>query len=173
MNLLTTLKKMQHAHPDAEYAARSRRIVLNIAPPLSRMQLVGRWVLSNIESGASLALAGLCLFLVFAGFSLWKSFSPLGIARLDLASLQAEAQAIDIQIKLNGLLQYEGSPVGISPAVETTAQVAAPAPQPQSAPSALSLAAPESAIPTPSAEPQEASSTPTLSIDEALFELSR
>ncbi len=172
MNLLTTLKKLQHTQPDPGYQAKSRHIILQTTPPLPRLQILGRWILGNVESAATLALAGLCLFLVFAGFSLWKSFSPLGIAQLDLASLRAEAQAIDIQIKLAGL-QYEGSTIPIAPTTglptpttavssRETAQDMRPVPT-LTAPIAASLASLS----------ETATSTPTLSIDEALLELSQ
>ncbi|MBI2888313.1 MAG: hypothetical protein HYY10_00125 [Candidatus Liptonbacteria bacterium] len=173
MNLLTTLKKLRHAQPDPGYQSRSRHIILQTTPPLPRLQMVGRWILGNIESAATLALAGLCLFLVFAGFSLWKSFSPLGIAQLDLASLRAEAQAIDIQIRLAGL-QYEGSTIPIAPATglpPIPATAASPREAAQDARPVPALAAPGAASP---ASPSEvATSTPALSIDEALLELSQ
>ncbi len=173
MNLLTTLKKLQRTQPDPEYRVRSRSIILQTTLPLSRLQIVGRWIWGNVESAATLALAGLCLFLVFAGFSLWKSFSPLGIAQLDLASLRAEAQAIDIQIKLAGL-QYEGSTLPIAPVTELpTLAVSASSYDTRSThtiptPSLLPAATASSA-----SSPETATSTPTLSIDEALLELSR
>ena len=125
------------------------------------------WLLANIESGASLATAGLCLFLIFAGFSLWKSFSPLGISRLDLAALRAEAQAIDIQIQLAGL-EYQGStlPVVIPSAPKPVAEIKDNKTKSIGAPAIFTenkdIAPPE----------EENASTTPFSLDEALLELS-
>lgn len=168
MDILTTLKKMRYVESNPQYRARSRRVVLAIAPPRTRGEIFWSWIVGNIESGASLAMAGLCLFLVFAGFSLWKSFSPLGISRLDLAALRAEAQAIDIQIQLAGL-EYQGStqpivlpslPKSASETVTKKAEIP-PAPLPGSVKENQSIV-PE----------EKSSSTAPLSLDEALLELS-
>lgn len=127
--------------------------------------------MGNVESAATLALAGLCLFLVFAGFSVWKSFSPLGIAQLDLASLRAEAQAIDIQIRLSGL-HYEESTLPIAPMPDAPVRaVGASSHNAADIPASPAPALPVTDAPVSSVE--NTTSAPTLSIDEALFELSQ
>ncbi|MBI2623758.1 MAG: hypothetical protein HYW65_04320 [Candidatus Liptonbacteria bacterium] len=168
MDLLTTLKKLQHAQADPVYTARSRSIILHTAQPLPPLRMLGRWMLRNVESGATLALAGLCLFLVVAGFSLWKSFSPLGIAQFDLASLRAEAQAIDIQIKLAGLA-YEESTLPVAAALRSPSAALQITGSPQS-PRTPNAAAGTAAAPV--LPDKTATSTPVLSIDEALLKLS-
>jgi len=168
MDILTTLKKLRYVESDPQYRARSRRVLLAITPPRPRREIFWGWIAGNIESGASLAMAGLCLFLIFAGFSLWKSFSPLGINRLDLAALRAEAQAIDIQIQLAGL-EYQGS---------TQPIVLPPLPKPASEATAKKIEISPVLLPGSIRENQsvvpegKTSSTAPLSLDEALLELS-
>ncbi|MBM3256963.1 MAG: hypothetical protein FJY98_01375 [Candidatus Liptonbacteria bacterium] len=168
MNLISTLKKLRNIEPDSHYQMRSRSVVLRATPSEPPARAVWGWFMGNIESAASLALAGLCLFLIFAGFSIWKSFSPLGIARLDLAALHAEAEAIDIQIQLANL-RYQ----------ESTSSVAMPVPELKSAPLKKPIEAPAVAplssteeIPT-SSSTLETTEASTLSIDEALEELAK
>jgi hypothetical protein len=174
MDLLTTLKKLQKMQPDPHYQARSRSIILHATPRASRREMLRRFLVGNLESGASLALAGACLFLLFAGFSLWKSFSPLGIAQLDLATLRAEAQAIDIQIKLEGLA-YEAPAPSTPPAPPEQTRRAGMTPHTKTATPAATNATTPAPIPEASALAEEVpTSTPaSLSIDEALVELSQ
>lgn len=164
MSLLTTLKKMREIQPDPHYQARSRSIVLRTAFPQPPIRAVWKWFIINIESAASLALAGTLLFLVFSGFSIWKSLSPLGIARPDLNALRAEAEAIDIQIQLANL-SYQ----------ESTVSLLAPA----SSPKILELEkesatnASNNSLSTTSSRFTDTLSTSTLSIDSALEKLAQ
>lgn len=166
MDLFATLKTLRRIQPDPRYCARSRRAILRAAPPRTRATAIWRWFATNVESGASLALAGLCIFIIFAGFSIWKSFSPLGIAKLDLAALRAEAEAIDIQIQLAGLRYQESTlPIVVKDVSPTHAPLSA-TPRTNAFPTSTSETGAE-------ALPASASSTSPLTIDEALLELSK
>ncbi|MCR4328075.1 MAG: hypothetical protein NUV53_00980 [Patescibacteria group bacterium] len=168
-NIFTTLKSLRAIESSPEYHAHSRSVILNTSPKVSRPRIVWGWFLENLEVGASVALAGLCIFLLFAGFSVWRSFSPLSISRLDLAGLRAEAQAIDIQIKLAGLRYEESALPIITPvsSVETTIAEVIPF---QSA--TVSSQTPDSSSVISSSTSDDTTSTAPLTLDEALRQLS-
>jgi hypothetical protein len=107
MDLLDLLKKLKSIEPDKEFSLNSRNLILN-TPPKVRVSFLGI-LLKNLELGAALALAGLLIFLTIGGFSAWKFFSPLELANFDATSIRAEAQAIDIQIKLANLNYIEST----------------------------------------------------------------
>ena len=67
---------------------------------------VGMFLRHNLEFGASLAMMMLVLYVMLGGFSTLQWGAPLQVANLDPAALKAEAQAVDLQIKLTNL-SYE------------------------------------------------------------------
>ncbi|RJQ28902.1 hypothetical protein C4571_02580 [Candidatus Parcubacteria bacterium] len=102
---LSIIQKLKYIEAEADYTARSRRFILSISAdrePKNFWELF----LHTAQVGAAVALTGLLIFLILGGFSGWKSLSPLRLSSLDPASLKAEAQAIDIQIRLTNL-QYQ------------------------------------------------------------------
>ena len=54
----------------------------------------------GLEFGSAIALTGVFLILVLGGVSLWKNLSPYKLSSLDPASLQAEAEAVDVHFEL-------------------------------------------------------------------------
>ncbi|MBU6500372.1 MAG: hypothetical protein KGJ89_00895 [Patescibacteria group bacterium] len=107
MDLLETLKKFKHIEPNQEFSKSSRILILNT--PAKIRFTVWSVILKNMELGASLALAGLLIFMIVGGFSAWKFLAPLQVANLDPSTLRAEAHAIDIQIQLANLNYNGGS----------------------------------------------------------------
>jgi hypothetical protein len=99
MNLFETLQKFKSIKPDPLYAEQSRRAVLastQNVPVFSPF----RSILQFIETGAAVALAGFFIILISGGFSNSPYIAPVQYSVIDGAGLHAEAQAIDIQIKL-------------------------------------------------------------------------
>lgn len=109
MDLIKNLKQLKNIEADRAFTERSRNLILGP----ERGAAVGFWniVLKNVEVGASLALAGLLIFMILGGFSALKFLSPLRqLTAIDPISLRAEADAINIQIQLTGLDYEEGGP---------------------------------------------------------------
>lgn len=101
MNILTILKQLKNIEPDREFSRKSRSLVLGRES--EKRLTLGEWILNNLGAAAALALASVLIFVIIGGFSNWKIFSPLKLSSLDPASLRAEAEAIDIQIKLSNV----------------------------------------------------------------------
>ena len=156
MDVIKILKKLKNIEPGKEFTETSRRLILNVAPKPE----LGFWniLVKNLELGASLALAGLLIFLIVGGFSAWRIFSPMQISNIDPTALRAEAQAIDIQIQLANLNYKTIAPPKSG---EST---------PPSATAATGAAAPGSQ--TESGPRANASTSIPLTIDEALQKLS-
>ncbi len=119
MDLINELKKLKKLRPDENYARISRRAILGdvevIVKPLTTPW---RILTHSLQFAGAITLTGLLLLLTLGS----NLFSPFNIESLDPQSLQAEAEAIDIQIQLSGLAYSE------------------PAPSDQNAPAAASLA---------------------------------
>jgi hypothetical protein len=156
MDLFETLKKLKGIEPDRGFSLNSRNLILNTAPKIK----IGVWniILKNIELGAALALAGLLIFLTIGGFSAWRFLAPLQLTNLDPSSIRAEAEAIDIQIKLADLNYAEPT----STATSESTKMSAAAGQGNKN-SSRSAGAPAS---------QNSNSSSAISIDEALEKLS-
>ncbi|OGY99012.1 MAG: hypothetical protein A2945_04180 [Candidatus Liptonbacteria bacterium RIFCSPLOWO2_01_FULL_52_25] len=162
MDLIKILKQFKQIEPSPDFAKRSRGIILN-----SRHSLrASMWSLfiRNLEFGASMALAGFLIVMMVGGFSAWNTFSPFPISNLDPAGLKAEAEAIDIQIQLT-YLNYAGEGALSIIQSESTPQTIIPSPG-----GGLEDAGETNDVRVV----QENTSTPsTVSIDDALFELSQ
>lgn len=100
MELLDILKQFKNIEPDRGFTKRSRNLILREHGALPNFLSIFK---STLEVGASLALAGLMIFVILGGLASVRFFAPLEITALDPASIRAEAEAIDIQIKLAGL----------------------------------------------------------------------
>ncbi len=107
MDHLNLLKKFKKVKPDADFSARSRNMILN-TEPLERPAGFGwqkyssPWqvIIQGLEFGSTIALAGIVLALILGGVSAWRFLSPLHLEGLDPSALQAEAQAVDMQLEL-------------------------------------------------------------------------
>lgn len=107
MELTELLKKLKKLEPDAGYARKSRHLIMSRRESAPREFLFGHFVSSIFQSGSAIVMTAMVLFLVFGSFSLWKLLSPGSPVAIDLAGLQAEAQAIDIQIQLANVAYRE------------------------------------------------------------------
>lgn len=166
MEPIELIKKFQSISPDAGYSLRSKRRILE-GSPLPRPQGWG-WIIHTFDVGASLALAGVFLFVIFTGISLWKPISPLSVSTLDPSELKAEAQAVDIQVRLSNLTYHEPLRAVLSApqaAVSTTTKALLP----------LLLNAATTTAPAASAATSTsgAASSANYGIDDALNALSR
>lgn len=107
MEPIELLKKLQKIEANADYTRKSRGLIMsrekNTLPVFSFKQFA-----ANIfQSGSAIAMTAMLLFLFFGTFSLWKIFSPSNPVAIELTGLQAEAQAIDIQIQLTNIAYNE------------------------------------------------------------------
>ncbi len=159
MDLLNTLKKLKNIEADNGYTEKSRSLILNTRH--KKEFNIWSLMLRNLELGVTFALAGVLILLILGSFSPWKSMAPLQMSNLDPAGLKAEANAIDIQIQLMNL-NYAGT-VGAKSAESTI----------QSSPATLQTNPAEPAQGgSANAAPSNASTSNTISIDEALLKLS-
>lgn len=100
MELHDLLKNLKEILPDADYARRSRHLVLSSKGEVFRPISVRQFFLQIAQTGPALALAVVLLLLIAGGVSTSNYFSPITLSSLDPVSLRAEADAIDIQIQL-------------------------------------------------------------------------
>src|SRR3989344_7136618 len=100
MDLLETLKQFKNIEPDRGFTKRSRSLILRERGALPGFFSIFK---NTLEVGASLALAGFMVFVILGGLASIRFFQQLEITALDPVSIRAEAEAIDIQIKLTGL----------------------------------------------------------------------
>ena len=171
MKLFDILKQFKSIAPDAQFSERTKRDVL--AAP-QREPLAVRGILSvfhMVETGVAVALAGLFILILTGGLGGGNSISPVQYSVIDPTGLRAEAQAIDIQIKLADV-SY--------PQVTSTAGVASSAEASALTQALSKVLAPKSATSTAASATSSASgatststaSTTTLSVDQALQQLS-
>jgi hypothetical protein len=164
MKLSDLLKQFKNIEPDAQFSERSKREIL-LSPQAERRTIRGVFAFLHVlETGAAVALAGFFILILTGSFSP-VSIAPIQYSVIDPRGLQAEAQAIDMQIQLADI-QYSqvtstAGAAAVSPAALTKVFAAALGTQ-----STSSLSAPAAST--------TASSTPSssLSVDEALQQLS-
>lgn len=98
MNSQEFIKKLKEILPGREYAENSKRTIL-AAEQYPKWSFIGS-LTESLGTGMAIVLAGALLVLVMGGFS---SLNPFSLKSLDPAGLKAEAEAIDIQIRLSNL----------------------------------------------------------------------
>lgn len=98
MNSQEFIKKLKEILPGREYAENSKRAILAV-DQYPRWSFWGS-LTESLSTGAAIVMAGALLILVMGGFS---SFNPFSLHSLDPVGLKAEAEAIDIQIRLSNL----------------------------------------------------------------------
>jgi hypothetical protein len=128
-NIIRQLKRLQSIAPDPDYTRRSRSLL--VAAPVTQKPLSPwRVLVTSFQFGSAVALTAALLVIVLAGFSAWKILPPFRLGSLDPASLRAEAEAVDIQIKLTNLAYPEenrnagakAAPKAIAPAPASGAE---------------------------------------------------
>ncbi len=104
MKISELFSQFKRINPDPQYSEKSKRMVLSSLRETMPVRERGVMVfLRALETGAALVLAGFFILLATGGFSGNKYLAPVQYAVIDPSGLQAEAQAIDIQIRLANL----------------------------------------------------------------------
>ncbi len=98
MNSQEFIQKLKEILPGREYAENSKRVIFAVEQ-YPRWSFIGS-LTESLGTGVAIVLAGAILIMVMGGFS---SLSPFNLKSLDPAGLKAEAEAIDIQIRLSNL----------------------------------------------------------------------
>jgi hypothetical protein len=171
MKVLDILEQFKNIQPDADFSRHSRAEIL--LSPQSERRTVGSVFafLHVIETGAAVALVGFFILILTGSFSPTRSIAPIQYAVIDPAGLHAEAQAIDMQIQLANI-EY--------PQVTTTAAAtpAASAALTKAFAAVLrtSKASSSAAVATSTTDAStsaSATTTTSLSIDQALQQLTQ
>ena len=98
-NLEHILQELKKIEPERDYSNRSLSMIV-MGPRNSKRSWLSFTFLHVAEYGAAVALVGLFLFMMLGNSSLVQLFSPIQSNSLNSGGLRAEAEAIDIQIKL-------------------------------------------------------------------------
>lgn len=101
MDVLKTLKEFKKIEPGKDYTRKSRLLILGEEKRGPQAWSSLFW--SSLRFSAGAALTGVVIVLVIAGFSIIRFSSQDSLKSLDPITLTAEAEAIDIQIKLTQL----------------------------------------------------------------------
>ncbi len=103
MDILKLLKKLKQIEADSGYTRRSRLLILQSKPNVSPLPITfSRILVNSLQMGTTVVLTGLLIVLILGGFSAGRFLTPFRLSSLDPESLRAEANAIDIQVKLIG-----------------------------------------------------------------------
>lgn len=171
MNLFETLREFKKVEPDSSFTEKSKRAILATQQNIPSTSPF-RGVLRFIETGAAVVLAGFFIILITGAFSNSGSIVPVQYSVINPAALNAEAQAIDVQIQLAHVSYAEGAPK-VAPAVGSTPFAAAAT---SSALSTSMTAVTSSVAAVASAATSATSSaatSTTVSVDQALLQLTR
>jgi len=106
MELNEILKQFKKIESNHEYKAKSRAVILASHQDLKTQSLWRPFLISEGRFGASLVMTSIIIVALLGGFSIKSTPDSGSFPGLDLAGIEAEAQAIDIQIQLTSL-NYE------------------------------------------------------------------
>lgn len=165
MNLFETLKQFKNITPDPANKEKSKRAILATMPRES----LGAWrIIAGIfETGIAAALAVFFILVITGQFSNNPYVSPVKFSVINPETLHAEAQAVDIQIQLANVVYQESTttPALVNVTTPQTAHVGV-------APVILQVQPLGVASSTP-VTPTSTSASTTVSVDQALQELSK
>jgi len=121
MNLLEILKQFKNITPDPANKEKSKRGILAMTPrePMSAWRIIA----GIFETGIAAALAVFFILVITGQFSNAPYVSPVKFSVINPETLNAEAQAVDIQIQL-AQVAYEESTTTPAVVNETTPQTA-------------------------------------------------
>lgn len=159
MKLFETLESFKYIVPDPAYTETSKRAILAAQPIEMPTWSFRRTIFRIMETTVAVALTGFFIFILAGGLS-GSKFAPVQYSAIDPKALHAEAEAIDIQIKIANVA-YENPAI----AAESTAPTATSASKKPTAAKVPSIAATSESTST-------ASSTEPVTIDAALQSLS-
>ena len=120
------------------------------------------------ETGVAVSLAVFLILVIAGQFPATSYIAPVQLSVIDPATLHAEAQAIDMQIQLANL-SYQESTTTVNESTTATAPDAAVKPKF----AATMLVGSSTATSTPSTVLASSTQTSTMSVDEALQQLSQ
>lgn len=128
MDIIELLRKLKHITPRPDFVHTSRYHVLHSSKRTrSGFSLVFRVLLRGVETGGAIVLAGIIFIFLVGGLSSPQSelLTPFRLSGLNLEGIRAEAEAIDIQIKLADLNYPEKNDLALTNET-TTPPVALP-----------------------------------------------
>ena len=164
MNLLETLKQFKTITPDPAHKESSKRAILATLP--RERWNAWRSVATIFETGIAVALAVFFILIITGQLSGNSYVSPVQFSAIDPKTLNAEAQAVDIQIQLANVAYEEST---------TTAGTARASTVPSAMGGTAKPAFTATSLTALSSPTNSATSTPTstaVSVDEALKALS-
>jgi hypothetical protein len=172
MNLFDILKQFKNIEPDPNFTEKSKRMILatpQTSPALTTRGI--RMIFRVIETSAAVVLVGFFILLITGGFQNSR-LSPVQYSVIDPQGLHAEAQAVEMQIELANINYPESSaaPESTSPTAATGGNSATSSEL--SAAIATSTAS-SSPVVNASGTASSTATTSTISIDQALQELSK
>lgn len=174
MKLFSTLSQLKKIQPNPEYTRVSRLDLVSraqtIHPRANLRSAIATFLLSNFEAGGAIVLSGLAIFLFFGGFSFLGSALPLGLSSFDRSALKAEAEAIDIQIKLADVSYMEQQQ---QVQAQSVAQAQPATAKKEVAAKAKSATANKSEGEVSSSTEQSSTTVELVTLDEALAQLSQ
>lgn len=106
-NLEHILHKLRTIEPDQRYSDRSLNAI--IGSPRNSKRWLSLTILHVAEYGSAVALVSLLFMVMLGNSSLSSLFSPIQSGSLNSGGLRAEAEAIDIQIRLLDVDYVESS----------------------------------------------------------------
>jgi len=167
MNLFETLKHFKTIEPDPVFREKSKRAILTTHQKMG----IGFGILQFLETGVAVVLTGFFILLITGGFAGQQLLAPVQYSVIDPQGLRAEAQAIDMQIELANVNYAE---VTATTTVGTTAESTPPlAPVKSLVPLMVAASSSVSSSLASGAPASSTDSSSTLSIDQALEQLSK
>lgn len=165
MNLLEILRQFKTIKPDSSFSEKSKRAIL--ASPQNIPARPFAPVFRFLETGVAVVLAGFFILLITGAFSNSTYIAPVQYSVIDVAGLHAEAQAIDMQIELANVNYPESS---VAP--QSTAFAAAATSSDLST-SMMAATSSASAVAAMQSSTASSTSSSTVSVDQALEQLSK
>jgi hypothetical protein len=173
MKISDILKQFKHIEPDAGFSERSKREVL-LSPRSAPRTMRGVFAfLHLLETGAAVALAGFFILILTGSFSPTRSIAPIQYSVIDPQGLQAEAQAIDMQIQLANIDYPQVTSTAAASTVATPAALKNTFSKALATQSTSSVSTPPTAGDDSTSTATSTATTTTLSVDQALQQLSQ
>jgi hypothetical protein len=164
MNLEQSLQQLKKITPNEKITHQSRAIILAhtpLPPPISWAARIGSFIVENVQIATSIALTSITIILFTSGPSILEKISPLKFASVDRSAITAEAEAVDIQIKLAELAYIEPERLIPAPALAVLAN------------KMTAVGTNETSTVTSSTTPELPTTESSASIEEALDSLSQ
>ncbi len=173
MELFETLKQFKKITPDATRSTISKRAILAQTPLEPRPAFgVGRMFAAIFETGFAVALTVFFILIIIGKFPGQSSVAPVQLSVINPTTLKAEAQAVDMQIQLAQIAYTETTSTSES-TPQTTAAIASKQPAALAAAMKAATASSSTAAAGGASSSSTGAASTTISIDQALQELSQ